>query len=127
MKSDDSVSLRFECHVDINHSHTTGGLRSGWDRGPGYARKGFPRMKLLHKRAMAALSAVTVAAVLVAGCSSPAKPAPPPPPAGLLRLGYTATLADAPVLAGLRLGYFATSLGGVTLQAVPFPSTAAEA
>ena len=83
-------------------------------------------MKLLRRPAVAALFAMTVAAVLAAGCSSPSKPKPPPAPTGVLRLGYTTTLADAPVLAGLRLGYYATELGGVTLQAVPFPDTAAE-
>ena len=83
-------------------------------------------MKLLRRPAVAALFAVTVAAVLAAGCSSPSKPKPPPALTGVLRLGYTTTLADAPVLAGLRLGYYATELGGVTLQAVPFPDTAAE-
>lgn len=75
----------------------------------------------------AVLFGVAVAIVLVAGCSSPAKPKPPPPPTGVLRLGYTTTMADAPVLAGLRLGYFSVDLGEVTLQAVPFPDTAAEA
>jgi NitT/TauT family transport system substrate-binding protein len=74
----------------------------------------------------AAAMLVAAAVVLVAGCSSPAKPKPPAAPTGVLRLGYTTTLADAPALAGLRLGYFATDLGGVTLQPVPFPDTAAE-
>ncbi|HZR54355.1 MAG TPA: ABC transporter substrate-binding protein [Streptosporangiaceae bacterium] len=67
-------------------------------------------------------------AVLATGCSSPrAKPAPPPPPTGVLRLGFTADLADAPALAGLQLGYFAADLGQVTLDPVPFTSTLAEA
>jgi ABC-type nitrate/sulfonate/bicarbonate transport system substrate-binding protein len=65
--------------------------------------------------------------VLAAGCSSPAKPKPLPPPTGVLRLGFTTGLADAPVLAGLQMGYISAGLGAVTLDPVPFPTTAAEA
>lgn len=76
-------------------------------------------------RRAAVLAGVLV--VLAAGCSSPARPKPPPPPTGVLRLGFTTGLADAPVLAGLQMGYFSAGLGAVTVDPVPFPTTAAEA
>jgi NitT/TauT family transport system substrate-binding protein len=93
----------------------------------GARRRPAARSRARDRRVTAVLAGAAAATVLVAGCSSPSRPKPPPPPTGLLRLGYTTTLADAPVLAGLRLGYYATELGGVTLQAEPFPDTAAEA
>jgi NitT/TauT family transport system substrate-binding protein len=66
--------------------------------------------------------------VLASGCSSSpaAKPRVVHPPTGVLRLGYMTGLADAPVLAGLQMGYLGANLGEVTLQAVPFQSAVAE-
>lgn len=93
----------------------------------GARRRRAARSRARDRRVTAVLAGAAAVTALMAGCSSPSKPKPPPPPTGLLRLGYTTTLADAPVLAGLRLGYYATELGGVTLQAKPFPDTAAEA
>jgi NitT/TauT family transport system substrate-binding protein len=72
--------------------------------------------------------AVLAAVAAVAGCSSPPRPAPPPPPvSGTLRLGYTGDLADAPVLAGLQMGFISSDLGSVVLDPAVFGSPMAEA
>lgn len=44
-----------------------------------------------------------------------------------LRLGYVTELADAPVLAGLQMGFIGSGAGDVTVDAVPFTSSVAEA
>lgn len=44
-----------------------------------------------------------------------------------LRLGYVTELADAPVLAGLQMGFIGSGAGGVVVDAVPFTSAVAEA
>jgi NitT/TauT family transport system substrate-binding protein len=89
------------------------------------------------------LVALAAAALLLPGCSSP--PTAPPqhqPPAGLpagppvgppgtqasgvMRLGLTEDIADAPALLGWQMGFFGRNLGKVTLEPALFSSTAAE-
>ena len=65
-------------------------------------------------------------AVLLSGCSSSSSTTVSSGPTGLLRLGFTLNLADAPALAGLQMGYFQADLGRVTFQPVPFTSNQAE-
>jgi NitT/TauT family transport system substrate-binding protein len=62
----------------------------------------------------------------VTGCSSP-PPKEPPPQAVTLRLGYLPELADAPVLAGLQMGFIGSGAGGVSVDPVPFTSAVTEA
>src|SRR5271168_4441550 len=62
----------------------------------------------------------------VAGCSS-APPRQSVPQPVTLRLGYVAELADAPVLAGLQMGFIGSGAGGVIVDPVPFTSAKAEA
>lgn len=66
------------------------------------------------------------AAVLLSGCSSARSTTPSVGPSGLLRLGFTLTLPEAPALVGMRLDYFQADLGGVTFQPVEFTSNTAE-
>jgi NitT/TauT family transport system substrate-binding protein len=70
--------------------------------------------------------AVLAALMGMAGCSSP-PPKEPAPQAVTLRLGYVAELADAPVLAGLQMGFIGSNAGGVTVDPVPFTSAVTEA
>jgi NitT/TauT family transport system substrate-binding protein len=67
-----------------------------------------------------------VLALLAAGCSSTVT-TPPPARTGVLRLGYTTSLADAPVLAGLQMGYLNSQLGHMTLTPAVFTTNTAEA
>lgn len=74
-----------------------------------------------------AVAIVLLLVVMVMGCSSSATTQPPPPQTGVLRLGYTTSLADAPALAGLQMGYLNTRLGHMTLTPAVFTSNTAEA
>jgi NitT/TauT family transport system substrate-binding protein len=99
-----------------------------------------------------ALAAAAAAAIVLAGCSSAAKPASPvaqkankaraggavglatAPPVvtarhrHALRLGFVASIPEAIALVGVRNGYFQVALGtGTTLDAIPYPTPAAEA
>jgi NitT/TauT family transport system substrate-binding protein len=76
------------------------------------------------KRVTAAVAAA--AAILLAGCSSGNGTASQARETGTLRLGFTFSLADAPALAGLQMGYFSMQLNGVTVDPVPFATNAAE-
>lgn len=91
---------------------------------------------------------LAAAGLLLAGCTSPAASSPgagspgsaagrhsaghspvgPPGTraSGVLRLGLTETMADAPALAGWQAGLFGQNLGKVTLEPMPFTSSAAE-
>jgi NitT/TauT family transport system substrate-binding protein len=71
-------------------------------------------------------AACMAAVVMLAGCSSSARSTISYAPTGLLRLGFTATLAQAPALTGLQMGYFQADLGRVTFQPALFTSNAAE-
>lgn len=72
-------------------------------------------------------TAIAMAAmVLLSACSSSSSTTVSYAPTGLLRLGFTLNLAEAPALVGLQMGYFQADLGRVTLQSVPFTSNAAE-
>jgi len=71
------------------------------------------------------VAAAAAAAVLLAGCSS-ASTTTQVRETGTLRLGFTFSLADAPALTGLQMGYFGADLGGLIVDPVPFTSNAAE-
>jgi NitT/TauT family transport system substrate-binding protein len=69
----------------------------------------------------------TAAMVLLSGCSSSSSSSTVSyAPTGLLRLGFTLNLAEAPALVGLQMGYFQADLGRVTLQPISYISNAAE-
>jgi NitT/TauT family transport system substrate-binding protein len=76
-------------------------------------------------------AAAALAAALLGGCSPAGRgPAPGPAPSvpsGVLRLGYTTSLADAPALAGMQMGYLSNQLGRMTLAPVVFSTNVAEA
>jgi NitT/TauT family transport system substrate-binding protein len=80
-----------------------------------------------------AISAVAaaLAVALLGGCGSAGSgPAPGPAPSvpvAVLRLGYMTSLADAPALAGMQLGYLSNQLGRMTLAPVVFSTNTAEA
>lgn len=71
-------------------------------------------------------AACMAAMVLLGGCSSSSSSTISYAPTGLLRLGFTLDLADAPALTGLQMGYFQADLSRVTFQPVEFTSNAAE-
>jgi NitT/TauT family transport system substrate-binding protein len=91
---------------------------------------------------------LAAAGLLLVGCTSPVASSPASGPAssapgshsgprspvgppgtrasGALRLGLTEGIADAPALVGWQTGLFGQNLGKVTLEPMPFTSTAAE-
>lgn len=85
------------------------------------------------RRAGAAAGLAAVAVVL-AGCTSSARPqesarqfaAAVTGAAGALRLGFVPDITDAPALVGLQLGYLGQNLGQVKLEPTPFASGAEE-
>jgi NitT/TauT family transport system substrate-binding protein len=101
-----------------------------------------PSERILMRQIIAA--GLAAAGLLVAGCTSPgagsaaagvpashsAAHSPVGPPgtgaSGVLRLGLTRDVADAPALVGWQAGLFGQNLGKVTLEPTPFPSSAAE-
>ena len=71
-------------------------------------------------------AACVAAVVLLGGCSSSSSTTSSYAPTGLLRLGFTLNLADAPALVGLQMGYFQADLQRATLEPVQFTSNTAE-
>jgi sulfonate transport system substrate-binding protein len=76
-------------------------------------------------RRVVASAAAAVVAVLLAACSS-GSTSTQARETGTLRLGFTFSLADAPALAGLQMGYFGADLPGMIVDPVPFTTNAAE-
>jgi NitT/TauT family transport system substrate-binding protein len=77
-------------------------------------------------RHMLAVTGAVAVILLGTGCSSPASHRPAPPTV-LLRLGFLASITQAPALIGAYEGIFARSLGvDVKLRLVPFRAVAQE-
>ena len=77
------------------------------------------------RRVVVAVAAAATAVLLLAACSS-GSGSTQAEETGTLRLGFTSSLADAPALAGLQMGYFAADLPGMIVNPVPFTTNAAE-
>jgi NitT/TauT family transport system substrate-binding protein len=76
------------------------------------------------RRVVVAVAAAAMA-VLLAACGS-GSGSTQAEETGTLRLGFTFSLADAPALTGLQMGYFGADLPGVIVDPVPFTTNAAE-
>jgi NitT/TauT family transport system substrate-binding protein len=118
----------------------------GWRFSRAVSAGSFSRKRIVMRRIIVA--GVTAAGLLAAGCTSPAPAAhhgvgaapaaarramataPVGPPgvqaSGVLRLGLTEDVTDAPALAGWQMGIFGQDLGKVTFEPVPYTSTAQE-
>jgi NitT/TauT family transport system substrate-binding protein len=86
-----------------------------------------PAMRRAVAAGLAAVLAGAVAVVAVLVFSSPGKPPLPVAAPGPLRLGFVTDLADAPALAGLRMGFLGAGPGGSAVDATAYESPVQEA